>query len=125
MTARVEPNVSAGSITITVTDDQNSAVIELWTSKILITGDKWRHRLREAAGAAVALAQRRPRCPLCRCEMGVESADGGRQHFSCSRRQGCPGQIGITDHDIERNDVGSTGRRPPEHAATAQVTPQR
>jgi hypothetical protein len=104
MTARVVLDASKGTATFTVTDDLAGKVIGKWTTEVRISGDKWRHRVRQAVGVTLALAYHRPWCSKCRGpvvvrERGADSA----QFFGCQKFPSCVGTLGIVPHDIERS----------------------
>ena len=104
MSAHCHPCEAKDTVTFFVIDHNTEERVELWTSVVRTTGDQWRRRLRWMGGETVVLAQRRPRCRICRAEMSVRTiGPDSAQAFVCSRSPECPGVLAIVDHDIDRN----------------------
>lgn len=96
-------------IVLNVSDTRSGKTISRWTSRVYMTG-AWRTRLRRAAGESLILAQHRPRCPQCQCEMEVrERHSDHAQFFGCTSYPNCKGLVDIIDHDIQREKKEAAG----------------
>lgn len=91
---------------VTVYDCLSDVRIRKWSSVIKLTSGHWQRRLRRAAGEAMILAQRRPRCPRCGVEGGQasemlvrDSEDGKKQFLLCANYPVCRETANITDHN--------------------------
>ncbi len=99
-------DAEGGVVRVAVYDTVTNRRIKRWSSVIKLTSGHLQRRLRRAAGEAMILAQRRPRCPRCDWEGGRaagmlvrESEDGRKQFFLCANHPDCRETSNITDHD--------------------------
>ena len=111
--AEVSPSPQRTAVHVQVRDTKTNQIIKRWSAQVNLTG-AWRHRLRQAVGAAMILAQYRPNCRKCREPLSLcARRSDGVQIFGCSHYPECDGFINIVDFDIERKEAGSSN--PPEH----------
>lgn len=118
--AVVRYEAEAEVVRVTVYDCLSGLRIRKWSCVIKLTSGHWQRRLRRAAGEAMILAQRRPRCPRCGREGGRagemlvrKSEDGKKQFFLCVNHPRCREATSITDHDTFEKPwaVGRLGGR--------------
>jgi hypothetical protein len=103
MTVRVSFNSGKGTVSFEVIDNIAGEAVELWSSEVRISGDKWRIRLRQAAGVSISLAQHRPWCSTCRGDMKLRRRGSDQvQFFGCMKFPECRSTLGLVAHDIER-----------------------
>lgn len=104
---QVKANLKLDYIRIYIRDTRTNRTFDRWSSKVIMTG-AWRNRLRQAAGEALILAQRRPKCPRCQEEMILcARKSDNEQFFGCSAHPKCHGLRNIVDHDIDRTGAGN------------------
>lgn len=104
MMAVVEFNRRESLVFVTIIDAMVGEEIMAWRSEVNLLDADWRHQLRCSSGAAIVLAQARPRCPRCGQPMKLQrrQADDA-QIFACWNAPACPGTREIGAHGVARD----------------------